>query len=74
MSAASLGENNTQVLLCTLGTIKGKQQFQKALVLLCFQGAEVRKNLYQNPPNYKYTLRQSAPVNAFKDSYMDSQR
>ena len=47
MSAASLGENNTQVLSCTLGTIKEKQQSQKPLVLLCFQGTEVKKNLYQ---------------------------
>lgn len=45
MSATSLGKNNTQVLSCTLGTIKEKQQPQKSLVLLCFQGIEVKKYL-----------------------------
>lgn len=74
MSATSLGENNTQVLSCTLGTIKEKQQSQKPLVLLCFQGTEVKKNLYRKKTNYKYTLRQSAPVNALKDSYKNFQR
>lgn len=47
MSATSLWKNNTQVLTHTLGTIKEKQQSQKPLVLLCFQGIEVKKNLYQ---------------------------
>lgn len=47
MSATSLWKNNTQVLTCTLGTIKEKQQSQKPLVLLCFKGTEVKKNLYQ---------------------------
>lgn len=75
MSTTSLGENNTQVLSPTLGTIKEKQQSQKPLVLLCVQGAEVKKNLYQKKkPNYKYTLRQSAPVNTWKDSCMNFQR
>lgn len=61
MSATNLGENNTQVLSCTLGTKKGKQQSQKPLVLLCFQGTEVKKNLLKKKKkkqNYKYTLRQ----------------
>lgn len=54
MSATSLGENNTQVLSCTLGTIKEKQQSQKPLVLLCFQSTEVKKTLYKKKkPNYK---------------------
>lgn len=74
MSATSLGENNTQVLLCTLGTIKEKQQPQKSLVLLCFQGIEVKKYLCPEKTNYKHTLRQSAPVNGSKDSCMNFQR
>lgn len=47
MSATGLWKNNTQVLTHTLGTIKEKQQSQKPLVLFCFQGTEVKKNLYQ---------------------------
>lgn len=74
MSALSLGKSNTQVLSCTLGTSKEKQQSQKPLVLLCFQSTEVKKNLYPKKPNYKYTLRQSAPGNALKDSCMNFQR
>lgn len=50
MSTTSLGENNTQVLSPTLGTIKEKQQSQKPLVLLCVQGTEVKKNLYKKKP------------------------
>lgn len=74
MFATSLGENNTQVLSCTLGTSKEKQQPQKSLVLLCFQGIEVKKYLCPKKTNYKHTLRQSAPVNASKDSCMHFQR
>lgn len=73
MSATSLWKNNTQVLTCTLGTIKEKQQSQKPLVLLCFKGTEVKKNLYQKKGNYKCTLRQSAPVDAFKDRCINFQ-
>lgn len=75
MSATSLWKNNTQVLTHTLGTIKEKQQSQKPLVLLCFQGTEVKKNLYQKKKkaNYKCTLRQSAPADAFKDRCMNFQ-
>lgn len=74
MSATSLGENNTQILSCTLGTLKEKQQSQKSLMLLCFQGIGVKKYLCPKKTNYKHTLRQSAPVNASKDSCMNFER